>query len=187
MISDERVLAVARELFRARGHTVTTRDIAEALGISEPVLYQRFASKDDLFFAAMRPHGPDIDKVLGPPEPPDDAHAFLRAVVVRIENHFAEVIPLALRIMNHPSFDDGSIARSRPTGAEVLREALAQRLASLSSRKSIRPTSVTTTARLLVSLAHDSALGNAMSPMNPSQRARLLREMVDSLWEGLRP
>src|SRR5262249_45309980 len=103
--SDPDVLRVAREVFREQGHTATTRAIAEAAGISEAVLYQRFGSKDDLFFAAMRPQGPDVEELLGPPDPPDDAHGYLRNVVVRLGRYFAEVIPLAVRLMTHPSFD----------------------------------------------------------------------------------
>src|SRR5262245_60647331 len=45
-ISDDEVLQVARGLFREKGHTATTREIAEAAGISEAILYQRFGSKD---------------------------------------------------------------------------------------------------------------------------------------------
>ena len=79
-ISDDEVLRIARDLFRARGHTATTREIAEAVGVSEAVLYQRFGSKDELFFAAMVPQPPDVEQLLGPKDPPEDAHAYLRAV-----------------------------------------------------------------------------------------------------------
>src|SRR6516162_7920450 len=98
-ISDQEVLQVARDVFRAQGHTATTRAIAEAAGISEAILYQRFGSKDDLFFAAMLPRGPEIEKVLGPTDPPDGAHTYLRSVAVRIGKYFGDVIPLALRVM----------------------------------------------------------------------------------------
>ena len=98
-ISDEEVLRIARDLFRARGHTATTRDIAEAAGISEAILYQRFGSKDQLFFAAMRPTGPDVEMLLGPEEPAEDALQYLREVVVRVAEHFAQIIPVALRVM----------------------------------------------------------------------------------------
>src|SRR6516162_10062208 len=104
-ISDQEVLRVARDVFRTQGHTATTRAIAEAASISEAVLYQRFGSKDDLFFASMHPSGPDVEDLLGPSDPPGDARAYLRRAVVRSGQYFATVIPLALRLMSHPSFD----------------------------------------------------------------------------------
>src|SRR6516164_10007940 len=134
-ISDDDVLRVARDVFLAQGHTATTREIAEAAGISEAILYQRFGSKDDLFFAAMHPRGPDIEVILGPVDPPDDARCYLSAVVVRIGHYFAEVIPLALRVMTHPSFDPGSLARAQPNAAAILRKGLMERLPYLARRK----------------------------------------------------
>jgi AcrR family transcriptional regulator len=184
-ISDDEVLRVAREVFRAKGHTATTREVAQAAGISEAILYQRFGSKDEMFFAAMRPWGPDIEKLLGPADPPDDAHAYLRAVVVRLGEYFAEVIPLALRVMTHPSFDPSSLARAQPGGPAELREGLAERLASLARRGRLSTPSESVTARLLLSLAHDWALGRSMH-RQPTHGVRELRDMVDVVWEGLR-
>jgi AcrR family transcriptional regulator len=184
IISDHEVLQVARDVFRAQGHTATTRQIADAAGISEAVLYQRFGSKDDLFFAAMHPRGPDIEALLGPEDPPDDAHAYLRTVVLRIGKYLAEVIPLALRVMTHPSFDPAALARAQPNAAATLQSQLAQRLASLARRKRLRVQSVDVTARLLVSLAHDWALGGVLAPGRPN-RERELKAMVDVVWEGL--
>src|SRR5262245_16666657 len=57
-ISDEEVLRIARDVFLEKGHIATTREIAQAAGISEAILYQRFGSKQELFFTAMRPTGP---------------------------------------------------------------------------------------------------------------------------------
>jgi AcrR family transcriptional regulator len=187
MISDDEVLRVARDVFRARGHTATTREIAEAAGVSEAVLYQRFGSKDALFFAAMHPRGPDIEELLGPRDPPQDAHDYLRAVVVRLGRHFSEVIPQALRLMTHPSFDPAALARVQPTGGAVLREGLAERLASLAARKQIVARRAAAAARLLMSLAHDWALGGVLSPGGgAARRERELKEMIDLVWEGLR-
>src|SRR5438270_10495013 len=104
-IADDEVLRIARDVFRRQGHTATTREIAEAAGVSEAVLYQRFGSKDELFFTAMRPRGPDVEQLLGPKAPPGDALAYLHAAVVRLGEYFADAIPLALRVMMHPSFD----------------------------------------------------------------------------------
>jgi AcrR family transcriptional regulator len=185
-ISDDELLHVARELFGAQGHSATTREIADAAGISEAILYQRFGSKDDLFFAAMRPREPDIEELLGPTDPPDDAHAYLRSVVLHLNKHFAEIIPLALRVMTHPSFDPGSLGRAQPSNAAVLQEALKERLASLARRKRIATLSEAVTARLLVSLAHDSALASALAPGSSPHRDRDLKAMVDVVWEGVR-
>src|SRR5262249_18867804 len=184
-ITDEEVLRIARNVFREQGHTATTREIAQAAGISEAVLYQRFGSKDELFFAAMRPRGPDIEPLLGPKNPAEDALAYLHTVVVRLGEHFAEVIPLALRVMMHPSFDPASLARAQPGGPAVLREALAERLASLGRRGGLAMPSASVTARLLLSLAHDWALRRV--PGAPARGGRELKEMVDVVWEGLRP
>ena len=72
-ISDDEVLRIACDVFREHGHTVSTREIAQAAGISEAILYQRFGSKDGLFFAAMHARGPDVEQLLGPEDPADDA------------------------------------------------------------------------------------------------------------------
>lgn len=186
-ISDDRVLEIARELFAARGHGVTTREIAQAAGISEAVLYQRFGSKDDLFFTALRPRGPDLEELLGPADPPGDAPDYLHDVVVRLARHFEQVIPLAVRMITHPSFDSGALARARPTGAAVLRQGLTVRLESLARRKRLAAGSEAAAARLMVSLAHDWALGGVLSPATPSPPDTRLIELVNLVWHGIRP
>jgi AcrR family transcriptional regulator len=186
-ISDEEVLRIAREIFREQGHTATTRAIAEAAGISEAILYQRFGSKDHLFFAAMHLGGPDVEELLGPKDPPEDARAYLRTVVVRIGRYFADVIPQFLRLMTHPSFQQSTLARVQPGGPTALQEGLAERLASLARRQRIIITAEAVTAKLLLSLAHDWALGGALSAGASPQRERQLKDMIDVVWEGLRP
>src|SRR5262249_62426210 len=91
-ITDDEVLRIARNTFLQQGHTATTREIAQAAGISEAVLYQRFGSKHQLFFAAMRPRGPDLEQLLGPKDPAEDALTYLHTVVVRLGEQFAELI-----------------------------------------------------------------------------------------------
>jgi AcrR family transcriptional regulator len=185
-ISDAEVLRIAREVFREHGHTATTRQIAEAAGISEAVLYQRFGSKDSLFFAAMHLGGPDVEHLLGPKAPVEDGHTYLRQVVVRLGEYFADIIPLALREMMHPAFDPAKLARTQPGGPLALQEGLGERLAALARRRQMAMTSAVT-ARLLVSLAHDWALRGALSHGTRSLHVGELEAMVDVLWEGLRP
>ncbi len=184
-ISDDEVLRVARDLFREKGHTASTRAVADAAGISEAILYQRFGSKDELFFRAMHATGPDVEHLLGPADPPDDARKYVRDVVVRAGKYFAGVIPLALHVMTHPSFDRSKIG---PIGGpNELKTGLAARLESLAKRKRIAIVSPTVTARILLSLAHDWALGQALRHGPPTKNTKDLEEMVDVIWAGMKP
>lgn len=54
LISDEQLLAVAREVFLERGIQATTGEVAKRAGVSEGTIFHRFGSKDALFRAAMR-------------------------------------------------------------------------------------------------------------------------------------
>jgi AcrR family transcriptional regulator len=184
-ISDDELLRVARALFREHGHTATTRDIAQAAGISEAILYQRFNSKSALFFAAMAPQAPDVEALLGPVDPPGDARGYLRATIVRVGEYFADILPLVVHMMTHPSFDPAALAQAMPSSPSIrLREGLAMRLAALARRKRIKASSGAAAARLLISLAHDWALGRMHG--FPSRGVGDLKEMVDVVWAGLR-
>jgi AcrR family transcriptional regulator len=188
-ISDEDLLAVARRLFRAQGHDVSTREVAEAAGISEAILYQRFGSKDELFFAAMAPSAPDVELILGPEIPNLPARDYLATTAEHLADYFGEVLPLGLRLMAHPSFDSKSLGRAQ-AAPEKLREALARRLGWFEREKRLRHSTAETLAQLLISLAHDWALSQVMSS-RPSRRrpdgASPLAGVVDVIWKGAAP
>lgn len=186
-ISDDAILGVARGVFRDHGHTATTRQIADAVGISEAVLYQRFGNKDDLFFAAMLPPTPDVDQLLGADDPTDDVHEYLRLVIVRLGRHFAHTIPLGLRLMSHPAFDPSRLGRTPPGGPPSLRDGFTARLEAFAKRGLLAPKMGGATARLLISLAHDWALTIAMSHGQGTPQERDLVAMVDVVWNGVAP
>jgi AcrR family transcriptional regulator len=186
-ISDDEVLRVARGVFRRRGHSATTREIARAAGVSEPVLYQRFGTKDTLFFRAMHATGPDVEALLGPAEPPDEALSYLLGVAERLVKFYCDVIPLVMRVMTHPAFDPANLARLEPGGPAALQRGLAERLSRLARRGLISSRPPATMARLIVGLAHDYALGRVLAHGNARPGHRDLRDVVRLAWEGLRP
>lgn len=189
-ISDSDLLEVARRVFRSQGHSASTRQIAEQAGISEAILYQRFGSKDELFFAAMAASEPDVDAILGPMPPPDDGRALLCDVIVRLTDYFGEVLPLALRILTHPSFDRDALVRAHGTVAK-LQAGLALRLKWMAEHHRVRPSAVEPTAQIVVGIAHDAALAHAMSSTASApvanrapKRSKQLEAIVDVIWEG---
>lgn len=186
-ISDADVLAAAREVFRHRGHAASTREVARAAGISEGVLYQRFGSKDALFFHAMTPPEPDVDEVLGPASPPPDGLAFLRGVVTRMTAHFSKVVPLGLQVMMHPHFTMETVHASAGGTQSRLEEGLVARLKTLAARGAIGEVPPAVAARLLVSLAHDWALQGVLSPERAPSYRRDVAPLIETLWQGLRP
>src|SRR3954449_10518584 len=55
------LLAAAQEVFVAQGyHAAAMDEIAEAAGVSKPVLYQHFPSKLDLYLALLDQHSEDL-------------------------------------------------------------------------------------------------------------------------------
>ena len=67
-IEDDELLAIARDVFVADGFRASTREIARRAEVSEAILFQRFRTKPELFFAAMVPPAPDVEAILAAPQ-----------------------------------------------------------------------------------------------------------------------
>lgn len=187
-ISDEEVLAVARGIFDARGHAASTREIARVAGVSEAVLYQRFETKDRLFHAALAPGPPDVDAIFGRDDRSEDPHLWIRRVVERLSEYFAEIVPRALQVMRHPSFDpSGGGPTYAASTTDALEAELARRLRGLRGSREIAAGSEKAAARLLVSLAHDWGLRNILRCCDVRSDRRVLAAMIEILWKGLAP
>jgi AcrR family transcriptional regulator len=79
----------------------TTRELAAAAGVSEPVLYQHFATKRDLYAAIIESKSHDVDKVvadLASYLDTDDDRAFLRHLTELILD-FYDNDPAYLRLL----------------------------------------------------------------------------------------
>ena len=185
--SDEEILAAARSLFRERGHAVTTREVAEAAGVSQAVLYQRFPSKTELFFAAMAPTEPDVDAILGDPKPPIDA--YLEGVALRVLRYFAETHPTVAQLMAHPEFDAKVMGKLHERiFTKRLVGGLAERLRALRADGRVGEVDPERAAQTLVAALHSSVVFHVMSGANVSRHAgQLAAQIVEVLWRGLAP
>jgi len=187
-ISDADVTALARQVFRERGMAASTREIAHRAGVSEAVLYQRFATKDALFFAAMVPGEPDLLAIFGGREPERDPRRWLQRVVERMVRYFAGMLPVGIQLVTHPRFDRSRLGKSDPAAiSRRLEEELARRLRKLGRAGEISAIRPRAAAQLLTSLAHDWALYQVMRNVDPSSERRSLGECIDVIWRGLAP
>jgi AcrR family transcriptional regulator len=101
VISTERLLEVARQVFLELGIRATTAEVASRAGIAEGTIFHRFKSKEELFRAAMN-FDPDAEL--------DSAEAILarastgdfRQTLVDFAVHFIEIgrVALPVRMMS---------------------------------------------------------------------------------------
>lgn len=186
-VEDEDILEAARLAFVDRGQLATTREIADAAGISQAVLYQRFGSKDDLFFAAMVPPPPDLDGLLGePPCEPEETEAYLADVAERLYRYFETVAPLFVQLATHTAFHSDHLADAhQPMMESGLVGALNTRLGDLADRGFVRKGDGSDMAGLLISVVHGEALSAALLKTPPDEKRR--RETIRLIWRGLKP
>src|ERR1017187_8018515 len=101
-ISDADLLAVARTVFVSEGFGASTKKIARRANVSEGVIYQRFANKDELFFAAMIPPPADLTRMF--------RHSRLKGrkliekLTLSMLEFSRQALPVMLPLMMHPGF-----------------------------------------------------------------------------------
>jgi AcrR family transcriptional regulator len=103
-ISDEALLAAAREVFVAEGFGGSTRAIARRAGVSEAVLFQRPRTQLDLFFAAMVPPPLDLAHLVVGAGHDQGAGRGLEAIALEVMAYFRGIMPVLMQLVTHPSF-----------------------------------------------------------------------------------
>lgn len=190
-VTDEDVLAAARRVFEEKGHAATTRDVARAAGISQAVLYQRFATKDDLFLAAMAPPPLDLAKWLcgGAPATREIVKSHVRDIGRGLVAYLDEVGPALLQLATHPFLRPQVISEVHGRmGAEEVMSALDNHLSALCKQGLIHDGSnPRAAAEALIAFAHGAVLPALLigTDAGSSSVARF-DSLFEALWTGLR-
>src|ERR1019366_9961665 len=111
-ISDEELLRIARDVFVEAGFAVSTKSIARRAGVSEGVLFQRFSTKEDLFFAAMIPPPVDLSELFRRQHA--DGYQAFSAVTLAMLDYFRATLPVLITLISHHSFRFEDFARKHP-------------------------------------------------------------------------
>jgi AcrR family transcriptional regulator len=177
-ISDIEVLAVARDVFRAQGHSASTREIAAKAGLSQATLFQRFGDKSALFQAAMTPEPLDIELIM---EPAAQGGLPVREqateIAARLVEQISARLPQVVRLASDPHSGAGAIeaAHSR-IGVESLRKALGAYFVERQNALQISPqTHSADWIEAFLLIVHGLAFNILMVPMDAASIRTALR------------
>ena len=185
-VSNEAILEATRRLTAVHGLAVSTREIATEAGISEAILYQRFASKGKLLEAALGLPSLEWEAVIARGAGQQEGLRALEGVVLAILDKFRSVIPGILPVLGDPTIalrsalwaDDGPLL-------SCVRD-LESHLARATELGRMSAGNPHVTAFVIVSALHGAALFEALHGEVRASDARI-RSMVSDLWSGLAP
>ena len=188
-ISDADLLALARRVFRERGHQATTREVAAAAGLSQAALFKRFASKEALFLAALGSNEPSLQEFVAIAPHADDPRAYLAAVAGWIMQHNREVMPTVLSLASHPRYGRELMAEvHRHHRAGEICAILAVRLRRWQESGQLGPVPLVPFTHIFVQALVCRAIIEIWSGSDPSpSRPEDLRSFVEVFWQGLAP
>jgi AcrR family transcriptional regulator len=185
-ISDAQLLDIARRAFVEEGFGASTRRIARSAGISEGVIFQRFRTKEDLFFAAMIP--PPVDLNLLFHHPRSKGIALLERITLSMIDYFRSTLPVFIPLMSHPSFRFEEFAGRHPDSPlAALRRRLVQFMVEEQRAGRIGSVDPGAAALLVWSTAHSVAFFELLGAHGGRFDPRIVRATVRCLWKGLAP
>lgn len=185
-VTDEEILAAAQSLFLEEGPKASTRTLAKLAGISEAAIFQRFGTKEELFFAAMVPPPAQLRTMF-------DVQPGEKSIVVNLESisgqivaYFCKVMPIFLSLIAHPAFDMPTfLRRHRLPAMRIEQEVLAYLNAEVALGR-ICSGSAQPTADILISRLHHLALSVTISELEAVDIERAIADTIDMLWKGLK-
>ena len=187
-VTDEEILAVARSLFLKEGAKASTRTLAKIAGISEAVIFQRFSTKQGLFFAAMVPPEAQLEVIFNVQPGQKQVTANLKSVRLQIVDYFREVMPVFLSLISHPSFDMQTFLKRHSMPGIQFNVRLTEYLNAEAQLGRTRTGNSPATAALLLSHLHNLALSeNIGSQHQPIDTERAISEAIAAIWIGLAP
>jgi AcrR family transcriptional regulator len=194
-ITDDEILAAARQVFLDKGAKASTLDIAERAGISEASIFKRFATKQALFMAAIGiSRTPSWVKELPDKVPTSALKLELTEVCSEMLAFYQDVMPRVLMIMSL-----GELLRAQDFVPPPIRDA--QLLAKFLERAVVlghlRPCNAKIVAHTIVGAINNYVATKTLASKLP--KASILEQytsidpsificnLIDTLWSGIAP
>jgi AcrR family transcriptional regulator len=182
------IVAAASEVFAERGYLGASIDrIAQASGVSPPVIYRHFGSKKELYIELLRESGMALVAATTREEGYDSVEELLRENILAFF-HFVEEHPAAWRILFLDPAPDPEIAEAQRQIQEAATRRLARVIVARVRGLKVSPRIPRREADELIAQAGKSAL-NGLAVWwwdRPQLKADQLAAIaMDLLWRGL--
>lgn len=188
LITNDHLLAIAREVFVRDGSAGSTREIATRAGISEAAIFQRYSTKAGLFLAAMAPPPVDWQTIAAAARDQPDAHAGLMTLSRLCLDYFRDALPVILPVVTHPGIGlEALLNHLGRNPAMRLSEVVEAYFVEQNSAGRMSTPDPRAAAAMLVAAMHSIALFEIMGLHGGDMPAAGVSAMVDSLWNGLAP
>ncbi|AFY70006.1 transcriptional regulator, TetR family [Thalassoporum mexicanum PCC 7367] len=185
-ITNEEILTAARSLFLKEGAKASTRNLAKIVGISEAVIFQRFGTKEDLFFASMVLPEVQLEKIFSIQAGKKQVIENLKSVSLQIVAYFREVMPVFLSLISHPSFDLQTFLKRHTMPRIQIGNKLMEYLNAEADLGRICKGNVAAAA-ILISHLHNLALSETIGSHQPIDTECAIADAIEVLWKGLSP
>jgi AcrR family transcriptional regulator len=176
------LLGVALDQFAATGyHATSMDDVAEAAGVTKPVLYQHFGSKRKLYLELLEDVGAELMAAI------TEATATAAGPRAQVEAGFSAYLAFVGRRRAAFSLLFGSGARRDEEFADAVRRvesSIANAIAALID-VDVDDAHRHTVAHALVGMA-EGAVRHAIANGRPLDPERMARQLADLSWAGLR-
>lgn len=185
-ISDGDLLEVAREVFVELGFAASSKEIARRAGVSEGVLFQRFSTKQDLFFAAMIPPPADLSRIFEHSEV--QGQALIEQITFAMLDYFRALMPVLIPVMSHPSFVFEEFARRQPDSPlATLRRQLMEFMIREKRAGRIGQVDAGAASLVIWSTANTIAFFERLGAHDGVMPEAVIRAAVQCLWTGIKP
>jgi len=187
-LEDDELLAVARERFVARGFAASTRGIAQVAGVAEAVLFQRFKTKAELFFAAMLPPPPNLHEILVSRPDSEEPSRRMEDIAIGVLAYFREIAPVLLPLVSHPEFNyESFVARYPESPLNQLVEGLQAWLKRLEARGDVVEGASPAVALALVGTMASLAIFERIGVHGGETLEEMVRQVAAVIWRGAAP
>ena len=187
-LEDDELLAVARERFVAEGFAASTRGIAQVAGVAEAVLFQRFKTKAELFFAAMLPPPPNLHEILVSRPDWEEPSRRMEDIAIGVLAYFREIAPVLLPLVSHPDFNyESFVARYPESPLNQLVEGLQAWLKRLEARGDVVEGASPAVALALVGTMASLAIFERIGVHGGETLEEMVRQVAAVIWRGAAP